>query len=100
MFVLYIFSFHCGCARELLNDRDGDFGGFGDHCRHFYGRAHMFTQTSSPFSGYPALGTGTDSEFIDAIRVGITPTTPSVETVQCRICGIFCCHQAELKCFF
>ena len=92
--------FHRGCARELDN-RDCDCGGFGDQCRRFCVRARVFTQTASPFGGYPpAALTGTDSEFIDAIRVGITPTTPSVETFQWRICGTFGCQQAGLKCFF
>ena len=71
MFVLYIFSFHRGCAREL-DDSDSDYGGFGDQCRRFCGRARVL----------PATRTGTDSEFTETIRAGITPTTLSFETFQ------------------
>ena len=94
--VCYIFSFHRGCARQL-DHRYGDFGRFDDQCRRICGRARVFTKTSSPFGGHSAAGTGTDSELVDAIRAGVTPTTPSVETVQCRIRGTFCGHQAGLK---
>ena len=93
MFVLYIFSFHRGCARQL----DHRYGRFDDQYRRICGRARVFTKTSSPFGGHLAAGTGTDSELVDAIRAGVTPTTPSVETVQCRIRGTFCGHLARLK---
>ena len=55
MFVLYIFSFHRGCARQL-DHRYGDFGRFDDQCRRICGRARVFTKTSSPFGGHSASG--------------------------------------------
>ena len=71
MFVLYIFSFHRGCAREL-DHSDSNFGGFGDQCQAFFVAVRVcITQKASPF-----CRTSSSSPYRNRQSASSTPFVP------------------------